>query len=126
MRRVLDPDPFAAWLDGFRPDLTAPPHDALLAPVDVEPDEGDGAATHLIGLNVSRAWCHAALADALDGRDGSAAARLRYPLDAAARRRAEAGAADVLTDDYAGSHWLSSFAVYLLTRSESGIPPDAA
>ena len=126
MRRVLDPDPFAAWLDGFRPDLTAPPHDALLSPVDVEPDEGDGAATHLIGLNVSRAWCHAALADALDGRDGSAAARLRYPLDAAARRRAEAGAADVLTDDYAGSHWLSSFAVYLLTRSESGIPPDAA
>ena len=126
MRRVLDPDPFAAWLDEFVPDLTAPPHDALLAPVDVEPDEGDGAAIHLIGLNVSRAWCLAGLADALDGRDGSTTTRLRDPLDAAARRHAEAGAADVLTDDYAGSHWLSSFALYLLTRNEGGIAPDAA
>jgi hypothetical protein len=126
MRRVLDPDPFAAWLDGFLPDLTGPPHDALLSPVDVEPEEGDGAAMHLIGLNVSRAWCLAGLSDALAGRDGAAAARLREPLDAAARRHAEAGAADVLTDDYAGSHWLSSFALYLLTRNEGGIAPDVA
>ncbi len=42
-----------------------------------------------------------------------------------ARRHAEAGAADVLTDDYAGSHWLSSFALYLLTRDEGGIAPGA-
>jgi hypothetical protein len=32
----------------------------------------------------------------------------------------------VLTDDYAGSHWLSSFALYLLTRNEAGIAPGAA
>ena len=126
MRRVLDPDPFATWLGGFLPDLSAPPHDALLSPVDVEPDDGDGAAMHLIGLNVSRAWCLAGLSDALAGRDGAAAARLREPLNAAARRHAEAGAADVLTDDYAGSHWLSSFALYLLTRGEDGIAPAAA
>ena len=125
MRRVLDSDAFAAWLDGFLPDLAAPPHDALLEPVDVEPDDGDGAAMHLIGLNVSRAWCLAGLADALAGREGTAAARLREPLDAAARRHAEAGAADVLTDDYAGSHWLCSFALYLLTRNEGGIAPGA-
>ncbi|TKX74164.1 DUF2891 domain-containing protein [Halorubrum sp. GN11_10-6_MGM] len=123
LRRVLDADAFASWLDDFLPDLAGPPHDALLAPVDVEPDEGDGAATHLIGLNVSRAWCLAGLADALDGREGPAATRLRAPLETAARRHAEAGAADVLTDDYAGSHWLSSFALYLLTRSEGGIAP---
>ncbi|PHQ41629.1 MULTISPECIES: DUF2891 domain-containing protein [Halorubrum] len=126
MRRVLDPDPFASWLDDFLPDLAAPPHDALCSPVDVEPDEGDGAAIHLIGLNVSRAWCLAGVADALDGRDGPAADRLREPLDDAARRHAEAGAADVLTDDYAGSHWLSSFALYLLTRNEGGVAPGAA
>jgi len=126
LRRVLDPNAFAAWLDGFIPDLTAPPHDALRAPVDVEPDAGDGAAIHLIGLNVSRAWCLAGLADALAGRDGPAADRLQEPLDDAARRHAEAGAADVLTDDYAGSHWLSSFALYLLTRNAGGIAPGAA
>ncbi|MFO8115294.1 MAG: DUF2891 domain-containing protein [Halorubrum sp.] len=123
LRRVLDPDAFAAWLDGFLPDLSAPPHDALVSPVSVEPEEGDGAAMHLIGLNVSRAWCLAGLADALADRDGPAAARLRDPLDAAAGRHAKAGAADVLTDDYAGSHWLSSFALYLLTRNEGGIAP---
>ncbi|TKX45391.1 MULTISPECIES: DUF2891 domain-containing protein [unclassified Halorubrum] len=126
MRRVLGPDPFAAWLGRFLPDLSAPPHDALLAPVDVEPEEGDGAAIHLIGLNVSRAWCLAGLSDALADRTGPVAARLREPLDAAARRHAEAGAADVRTDDYAGSHWLSSFALYLLTRNEAGIAPGAA
>jgi hypothetical protein len=125
MRRVFDPDRFAAWLDRFLPDLSGPPHDALLTPVPVEADEGDGAAMHLIGLNVSRAWCLAGLADALADRDGATAARLREPLDEAARRHAEAGAADVLTDDYAGSHWLSSFAVYLLTRCEGGIAPGA-
>jgi len=126
LRRVLDSDAFAAWLDEFLPDLTVPPHDALLSPVDVEPDEGDGAAMHLIGLNVSRAWCLAGLADALAGRDDPAADRLREPLDDAARRHAEVGAADVLTDDYAGSHWLSSFALYLLTRNAGGIAPEAA
>ncbi|WP_144796749.1 DUF2891 domain-containing protein [Halorubrum depositum] len=125
MRRVLDADAFATWLDGFLPDLSGAPHDALLEPIPVEPDEGDGAAIHLIGLNVSRAWCLAGLADALAGREGPAAARLREPLDAAARRHAEAGAAGVLTDDYAGSHWLSSFALYLLTRNEGGIAPGA-
>jgi hypothetical protein len=125
LRRVLEPDAFAAWLDEFLPDLSSPPHDALLTPVTVEPEAGDGAAMHLIGLNVSRAWCLAGLADALSERDGPAAARLREPLDTAARRHAEAGAADVLTDDYAGSHWLSSFALYLLTRDGGGIAPDA-
>ncbi|MDZ5810716.1 DUF2891 family protein, partial [Halorubrum sp. AD140] len=123
---VLDPDAFAAWLDGFLPDLSAPPHDVLLSPVPVEPEEGDGAAMHLIGLNVSRAWCLAGLADALAGREGPAAARLGDRLEAEARRHAEAGAADVLTDDYAGSHWLSSFALYLLTRNEGGIAPRAS
>jgi len=126
MRRVLGPDAFAAWLDAFLPDLSAAPHDALVTPVAVDPEDGDGAAMHLIGLNVSRAWCLAGVADALAGRDGPAAGRLRDPLDAAARRHAEAGAADVLTDDYAGSHWLSSFALYLLTRDERGIAPDAS
>ena len=125
LRRVLDPDAFAAWVDGFLPDLSGPPHDALLTPVSVEPEEGDGAAIHLIGLNVSRAWCLAGVADALAGRDGPAAERLREPLNEAARRHAEAGAADVLTDDYAGSHWLSSFALYLLTRREGGVAPGA-
>ena len=32
----------------------------------------------------------------------------------------------MLTDDYAGSHWLSSFALYLLTRGEDGVAPGTA
>jgi hypothetical protein len=66
---------------------------------------------HLVGLSVSRAWCLAGVADALAGREGPAAPRLREPLDAAARRHAAAGAVDVLTDHYAGPYWLSPFAL---------------
>ncbi|UIO99009.1 DUF2891 domain-containing protein [Halobaculum sp. CBA1158] len=109
MRRVLEGDEFADWLDGFLPDL-----DALPAPVSVADGE-DGVALHLVGLNVSRAWCLAGVADALPA--GPRAGTLRESAVAHARR----GLDEAFTDDYAGSHWLSSFACYLLTRNEGGI-----
>ena len=127
LRRVLDPEAFATWLDDFLPALDGPPGDALCEPVAVDPDPGDGMAMHLIGLDVSRAWCLAGLVDALDAApdDHPAVERLRDPLSAAADRHVRSGFDGVFTDDYAGSHWLSSFALYLLTRNEGGVAPGA-
>ncbi|WP_435065017.1 DUF2891 domain-containing protein [Halobaculum sp. EA56] len=109
MRRVLDPDEFAAWFTDFLPDVEAVPE-----PVSVADGEG-GVALHLVGLNVSRAWCLAGVADALPA--GPRADALRERAIAHARR----GVAEAFTDDYDGSHWLSSFVCYLLTRDGGGI-----
>lgn len=104
MRRVLSPPRFAAWLHGFLPRLPA----SLAEPVQPT-DRSDGKLAHLDGLNLSRAWCMRAIADALDERD-----LLRDELARAGELHAREGLAHVATGDYAGEHWLATFAVYLL------------
>ena len=120
VRRVLDADAFGDWLDHFLPDVRESPYDSLLDPVDVETDDADGAALHLVGLNLSKAWCLAGVAETLEDHPYAA------PLEASARRHVEHGLEPAFTGDYAGSHWLSSFVLYLLTRREGGIAPSAA
>lgn len=120
LRRMLDRDAFATWLAEFLPDVTASPADALPDPVDARADAGGGVELHLVGLNLSRAWSLQGVAAALDGDNPLAAA-----LTESARRHAERGLAGAFTDEYAGSHWLSSFALYLLTSEEGGVAPTA-
>ena len=119
MRRVYDGSEFEAWLDGFLPDVTAPPYDALLDPVEAGADAEGGVELHLVGLNLSKAWCMAGVADALGDH------RHAEPLERSAQRHAERGLERAFTGDYAGSHWLSSFVLYLLTRNEGAIAPTA-
>jgi hypothetical protein len=117
MRRVMGGDEFAGWAEAFFPDLSESPHDGILDPVAVDPDPDEGVALHLVGTNLSKAWCLAGLSEALaDHRYGQ-------PFAESAHRHAEAGVERAFTDDYAGSHWLSSFVLYLLTRAEGGIAP---
>ncbi|WP_119813870.1 DUF2891 domain-containing protein [Halalkaliarchaeum desulfuricum] len=121
MRRVYDPEPFAAWLEEFFPDVTEAPFDAILEPVQVNSDPDEELALHLVGLNVSKAWCLAGIASTLDASGGH---RYVEPFSESAKRHANAGLEAAFTDDYAGSHWLSSFVLYLLTRNDGGIAPD--
>lgn len=107
MRRLLPPDAFAGWLDGFLPGIGR--EDWL--PVARVSDRADGKLAHLDGLNLSRAWMLEGIAAGLPGTDGR-----RPPLLASARTHAQAGLAGVGDEHYAGSHWLASFAVYLLSR----------
>jgi hypothetical protein len=101
MRRVLAPDEFAPWLDGFLPEL--PP--SLLAPATVS-DRGDGQLVHLDGLNLSRAWCLFNLAHALPVEDARRAAFVSV-----AERHLAAGLAHLTGGGYAGEHWLATFAL---------------
>jgi hypothetical protein len=66
----------------------------------------DPKLAHLDGLNLSRAW-FARSRRVTGGRSA-------VGLADAATRHARDGLAHVLTGDYAGEHWLASFAVYLL------------
>ncbi|MFL5342713.1 MAG: DUF2891 domain-containing protein [Gemmataceae bacterium] len=114
MRRVLPPAEFPAWLRKYLPDLAAGGPKNLLTPAAVT-DRSDPQLVHLDGLNLSRAWCMRSIAAALP-KDHPA----RLVLAESAARHAEAGLRHVASGDYAGEHWLASFAVYLL-----GIPAPA-
>jgi hypothetical protein len=109
MQRVLPRDAFAAWLARAMPALDRGSPRELFEPVTVS-DRGDPQIVHLDGLNLSRAWCFESIAEALAGTDPRVA-RLR---DAAARHRT-AGLAGLESRDYAGEHWLATFAVLALT-----------
>lgn len=108
--RVLPPPDLADWLDRFfgsAATLTAAP---IVTPVAVV-DAADGQLAHFAGLNLSRAWMLAAVAAALPP-----AHALVAPLRAAADRHRAAGLALADHPDYMISHWVPTFAVYLLTN----------
>jgi hypothetical protein len=111
MRRVLEPEAFASWLAGLLPDLH---HDAArrwLLPV-ATTDRADGKLAHLDGLNLSRAWMLDGIVSVLDADHPR-----RTILEAAAASHRQAGLlAARETAEYAGTHWLGSFAIYLLTK----------
>jgi hypothetical protein len=108
MRRILPPPDYAAWLGRFLPQL---PGDGSrwLEPA-VSRDPSDPKLAHLDGLNLSRAWMLRGMAAGLPLEDPR-----RMALHAAADEHTEAGLAAIREETYEGSHWLPSFAVYLLT-----------
>jgi hypothetical protein len=71
-------------------------------------DRSDGKIAHLDGLNLSRAWCFRALAQALPEHDGR-----RLVMQEAAELHLSAALPHV-EGDYMGEHWLASFALLAL------------
>ena len=109
MRRVLPAEQFQAWLKRFLPDLARGEPKSLLVPATVA-DRTDPQIVHLDGLNLSRAWCMRSIASALPKADP-----VRKILADSAVRHTEAALPHVASGDYAGEHWLASFAVYMLS-----------
>lgn len=116
MRRVLPPAEFRAWLRRFLPDLARAAPKSLFTPARVT-DRSDPQLVHLDGLNLSRAWCMRSIAAALPSDDPA-----RKVLAEAATRHLEAALRHVASGDYAGEHWLASFAVYALCTPAPGAP----
>ena len=109
MRRVMRPEEFARWFHRFLPGIAEGKYKALLEPA-VVTDRSDPKIVHLDGLNLSRAWCMRAIASALPRRDAA-----RRALARSALVHAKAALENVASGDYAGEHWLASFAVYMLS-----------
>jgi hypothetical protein len=95
MARVLPTADFSPWFAAFLPQLTAREPATLFTPATVS-DRSDGKIAHLDGLNLSRAWCWREL-----GYDEVADVHL-------------ASAMPHLSGEYAGEHWLASFALLAL------------
>jgi hypothetical protein len=112
MRRVLTASEFWRWLRRFLPRLAVGQPRALLHPA-VVTDRSDPKLVHLDGLNLSRAWCMRSIAAALPKNDPA-----RKVLVASAQSHARDALAHVASGEYAGEHWLASFAVYLLSTPE--------
>jgi hypothetical protein len=74
-------------------------------------DYSDGQLAHFTGLNLSRAWMLAGIANHLPYADP-----LRPVLLDLAQQHRSAGLADADHPDYMVSHWTPSFALYLLTE----------
>jgi Protein of unknown function (DUF2891) len=109
IRRVLAPDRFADWLHTFLPGLADAAPATLFAPATVG-DRADPQLVHLDGLNLSRAWCMREIAGALPGGDARAGV-----LRAAADAHFAAGMAGLDGGEYAGTHWLATFALLAAT-----------
>jgi hypothetical protein len=99
MLRVLGAG-FADWWDRF-----APAREAMARWLDPTPvaDRTDAQLVHLDGLNLSRAWCLQALAQALPQHAADFAA--------AADRHWQAAWPHVFGGDFVATHWLLSFAL---------------
>ncbi len=109
MRRILPSDEFSKWLTDFLPSIPNDGSHEWLKPGIVK-DASDGKLVHLDGVNSSRAWNLFNVARALPKGD------LRVnSLVSAAQVHAKTGVAAVSDEHYSGSHWLASFATYLMT-----------
>jgi hypothetical protein len=105
MSRILEPADHKKWLARLLPGLArGEPASLMKTPVGF--DRRDPRQVHLDGLSLSRAWAFNRI---------SAAQPSNKWVRAAARRHTRAGLARVSSGDYAGEHWLASFALYLLT-----------
>jgi hypothetical protein len=113
MRRVLPAAEFRTWFGTFLPGAAQSEPKALFQPAIVT-DRSDPQLVHLDGLNLSRAWCMRSIATALPAGDPARAA-----LITSARRHVEAALEHVASGDYAGEHWLATFAVYLLSSPQA-------
>lgn len=105
MRRVMPAAEFGVWLERFLPQGVD-----LLRPVEVV-DPSDGQLAHFAGLNLSRAWMMRNIA-----RDLPAGHPLKEGLTLNATEHIKAGFLMALHEDYMISHWVPTFAVYLLTQ----------
>jgi hypothetical protein len=100
MKRILPAAEFSAWFEGFLPREFGP----LAQPPKVV-DHGDPKHSHLDGLCLSRAWCFKLLG-----------------FEKLSKEHLEAGMPHVIGGDYAGEHWLATFALLALSAEALKTP----
>ncbi|MEM8859149.1 MAG: DUF2891 domain-containing protein [Chloroflexota bacterium] len=107
MGRILNEDEFEIWLDLFAPDGFD-----LLQPVEVV-DPSNGQLAHWAGLNLSRSWMLSNIADSLPADHP-----IIPSLHLLSAKHLEIGLPMATHSDYMISHWVPTFAIYLLDVQE--------
>jgi hypothetical protein len=106
MQKVLNEQEFKKWLKTFLPKFEKNPDKFL--EVAVVTDRSDGKLAHLDGLNFSRAWCLFEIGHALNNQKMIDLGEKHFNYS---YEKMDSG-------EYAGAHWLASFAVYALEKSK--------
>ncbi|MEO0585184.1 MAG: DUF2891 domain-containing protein [Bacteroidota bacterium] len=101
MHRVLSSGEFSSWFEKFLPSVER------MQPATVS-DRSDGKLVHLDGLNFSRAWVLYSIASSLPDKESA----LRQIAD----EHMAFSLPGLTSHDYAGEHWLASFAIYALDQ----------
>jgi hypothetical protein len=109
MRRILPIEQYWDWIHHFLPGIEETKPISLYKPVNVS-DRTDPKIVHLDGLNLSRAWCLYGIRNTLYSEEDN-----RTIIQQAARAHLKATLAHITSGDYAGEHWLGSFAVFALS-----------
>ncbi|MDH5365912.1 MAG: DUF2891 domain-containing protein [Cyclobacteriaceae bacterium] len=105
MRRILPKEEFKVWLQSFMPQLQSV--DFVLETGKVS-DRTDGKLVHLDGVNFSRAWCLYGIANDFP----------EYThLKKVANKHINYSLPSIVDDNYEGTHWLGSFAIYALNTA---------
>ena len=112
MRRVLPGGEWRAWFDRFLPRVSKREPRTLFTPVTIS-DRSDGKIAHLDGLNLSRAWCWQRAASMWDSGDP------RRAIALAAADEHLAASLPHVAGDYAGEHWLATFALLAVLAAPS-------
>jgi hypothetical protein len=107
MRRILPAADFHNWIKEFLPHIE---NGKLEMEIGKVSDRSDGKLVHIDGLNLSRSWVLYGLA-------------AQYPEYNNLTEIADAHITNTLpnlvADDYAGGHWLGSFAIYALQNAKN-------
>ena len=111
MRRVLSVDEWSTWMDAFLPRIGLREPRTLFVPADVS-DRSDGKIAHLDGLNLSRAWNWRSIASSWHADDP------RRAIAMAAADEHLAASLPHVADDYAGAHWLTTYALLAMLAGE--------
>ena len=104
MQKILPQEEFKTWLSAFLPNFQEKPADFL--EVAVVTDRSDGKLAHLDGLNFSRAWCLYEMGRSLKNDKMLALAKAHFDYS---YTKMDSG-------EYAGAHWLASFATYAIVK----------
>ena len=105
MLKVLPKQDYIVWLDAFLPNFRNNPSQYLK--VAEVTDRSDGKLAHLDGLNFSRAWCLYEIGNALENKKMRNLANEHFDYS---YKKMDSG-------EYAGAHWLASFALYATLKS---------
>jgi Protein of unknown function (DUF2891) len=104
MGRLMPRSEWTAWMGRFLPRIADRHPSTLFEPARVS-DRSDGKIAHLDGLNLSRAWCWRSLAARWPADDP----RRTIVIETAERHMA--ASLPHVAGDYAGEHWLATFAL---------------
>jgi hypothetical protein len=110
MRRILPTTAFTDWLTNFLPQIPVENTANWLEPVKVDNPQ-DYMQSHFHGLNLSRAWMLEGIISGLSKSD-----RRTETLRSAAVQHRQTGLAHIVSEHYAATHWVGTFAVYLTTN----------